>query len=56
MIIPFQILDLMSKIDEIDSKLKHFMQNNTSSVWVGTLIFGGVIVITFWAIREFSKK
>ncbi len=55
MIIPFQVLDFMSKIEQWDAKIKK-MLSGTDNVLVGGLIFGGILVVSFWAIKEFNKK
>lgn len=53
--IPFQILDFMSKIEQWDMKIKKMIAGSDNVV-VGTGVFLGIIFISFWAIREFNKK
>ena len=49
------ILGIIDKLNDWNEELNEFTKNNFDNVGAGTLIFLGIIVVAFWAIREFNK-
>ncbi len=50
-----QILGIVERLNELNEKINSFLGDKTDNVFVGTLIFGAIIAITFWGIRELNK-
>ena len=50
-----QILRIVERLNELNEKINSFLGDKTDNVFVGTLIFGAIIAITFWGIRELNK-
>ena len=50
------ILGIMEKLNEWNEKLDKFSAENLDDVFVGTLILGGLIIISFGAVKFFNKR
>lgn len=50
------ILGIMEKLNEWNEKLDKFSAENLDDVFVGTLILGGLLIISFGAVRFFNKR
>ncbi|MBQ9018757.1 MAG: hypothetical protein IJ097_00405 [Bacilli bacterium] len=51
----FNILGFMDTINELNEKLSSFTSKNMDNVFVGTIVFGIILVVAFWGIRTLNK-
>ena len=49
------IIGIVDTLNEWNEKLRNFTTGKTDNVFVGTLIIGGVFVVSAWAISYFGK-
>lgn len=50
-----QILGIVDRLNELNEKINGFLGDKIDNVFVGALIFGAIIFVTFWGIRELNK-
>ena len=49
------IIGIVDTLNEWNEKLRNFTTGKTDNVFVGTLIIGGIFVVSAWAISYFGK-
>ena len=50
------ILGIVDKLNDWNDKLNAFFAGFGDNVFIGTLIFGGILVVAFWGINMFNRK
>lgn len=51
-----QIIGIVDKLNELNEKVNSYLDGKIDNVFAGTLIIGFIIAISFWGIRELTKK
>lgn len=52
----FQIITIMDKLNDLNEKINQKFGGKLDNVFVGTVILGLILLITFWGIGELNKK
>lgn len=50
-----QIMGIVDRLNELNERINGIIGDKSDNVFIGILIFGGIIAITFWGIRVFNK-
>ncbi len=56
MIITPSMLTIIDTINEWNEKLNELIGDKMGNVGIGTLIFFGILLVTFWAIGALNKQ
>lgn len=51
-----QIIGIVDKLNELNEKVNSYLDGKIDNAFAGTLIIGFIIAISFWGIRELTKK
>lgn len=51
-----QILGIIDKLNDLNDKLDEFAGKYLDNVGVGTIIFGALVLVAVWGIRELNKN